>query len=61
MNQPTVAKFEAYDSNPTPASIRRYAHAIGALVTHVVETDSEQREDRDHHNGSHGLAREASR
>ena len=45
VTQPTVAKFEAYDSNPTLASIRRYAHAVGALVTHVVETDSEQRQD----------------
>ena len=45
LTQPTVARFEAYDSNPTLASIRRYAHAIGALITHVVETDSEQRQD----------------
>ena len=45
VTQPTVARFEAYDSNPTLASIRRYAHAVGALVTHVVETDSEQRQD----------------
>ncbi len=45
VTQPTVARFEAYDSNPTLASIRRYAHAIGALITHVVETDSEQRQD----------------
>ena len=42
-----IAKFEAYDSNPTLASIRRYAHAIGALVTHVVTTDSERRQDGD--------------
>ena len=45
VTQPTVARFEAYDTNPTLASIRRYAHAIGALITHVVETDSEQRQD----------------
>ena len=45
VTQPTVARFEAYDSNPTLASIRRYAHAIGALIKHVVETDSEQRQD----------------
>ena len=45
VTQPTVARCEAYDSNPTLASIRRYAHAIGALITHVVETDSEQRQD----------------
>jgi len=54
VTQPTVARFEAYDSNPTLASIRRYAHAIGALVTHVVETDLE-RQDRDPRNGSNGL------
>lgn len=45
VTQPTVAKFEAYDSNPTLASIRRYAHATGALVTHVVTTDEERRRD----------------
>ena len=45
VTQPTVARFEAYDSNPTLASIRRYAHAIGALIKHVVETASEQRQD----------------
>lgn len=45
VTQPTVARFEAYDSNPTLASIRRYAHAIGALVTHVVTTDEERRRD----------------
>ena len=56
VTQPTVARFEAYDSNPTLASIRRYAHAIGALVTHVVETDTE-RQDRDPRNSSNGLVR----
>ena len=45
VTQSTVARFEAYDSNPTLASIRRYAHAIGALVTHVVTTDEERRRD----------------
>ena len=45
VTQPTVAKFEAYDSNPTLASIRRYAHAIGALIKHVVTTDEERRRD----------------
>ena len=39
VTQPTVARVEAFDS------IRRYAHAIGALIKHVVETDSEQRQD----------------
>lgn len=57
VTQPTVARFEAYDSNPTLASVRRYAHAISALVTHVVTTDTE-RQDRDPRNGSDGLVHE---
>ncbi len=39
VTQPTVAAFEAYDSNPRLSSIRRYAHAVGALVHHRVEAD----------------------
>lgn len=42
VKQPTVADFEAYDSNPTLSRIRRYAHAVGALVSHRVELDSGQ-------------------
>lgn len=30
VSQPTVAAFERYDSNPTLATIRRYAVAVGA-------------------------------
>lgn len=46
VSQPTVAAFERYDSNPTLSSIRRYALAVGASITHVVDdkccrTDSE--------------------
>ena len=33
VTQPAVAAFEAYDSNPTMASIRRYALAVGVTVT----------------------------
>lgn len=42
ISQPTVASFEAYDSNPTLSSIRRYAHAVEALVAHHVEADQGQ-------------------
>lgn len=42
IKQPTVADFEAHDSNPTLSRIRRYAHAVGALVAHKVEMDSGQ-------------------
>lgn len=42
VKQPTIADFEAHDSNPTLARIRRYAHAVGALISHRVELDSGQ-------------------
>ncbi|MDO4784035.1 MAG: helix-turn-helix transcriptional regulator [Propionibacteriaceae bacterium] len=42
VKQPTIAKFEAHDSNPTLASIRRYAHAVEALVNHDVAADTGQ-------------------
>ena len=42
VKQPTVADFEAHDSNPTLARIRRYAHAVGALISHRVELDTGQ-------------------
>lgn len=31
-----VAKFERYDNNPKLSTIRRYAHAINAVVQHVI-------------------------
>lgn len=37
VTQPAVAAFESYDSNPTMASIRRYALAVGATITMSVE------------------------
>jgi transcriptional regulator with XRE-family HTH domain len=36
VTQPAIAAFEAHDSNPTLAALRRYALAIGAHVDHVV-------------------------
>ncbi|SMO49365.1 helix-turn-helix domain-containing protein [Propioniciclava tarda] len=42
ITQPSVASFEAHDSNPTLATIRRYAHAVGALIKHDVEMDEGQ-------------------
>jgi transcriptional regulator with XRE-family HTH domain len=40
ISQPAVAAFEAMDSNPTLSSVRRYAHAVGARITHQVFDDS---------------------
>jgi len=34
--QPSVAKFEAHDSDPRLSTIRRYALAVGAHVEHRV-------------------------
>jgi transcriptional regulator with XRE-family HTH domain len=35
----TVRDFERYDTDPTLSQLRRYAHAIGALVSHDVFED----------------------
>lgn len=37
VSQPTVAAFERYDSNPTLATLRRYALAVGASIGHAVD------------------------
>lgn len=42
VSQASVSQFEDHDSNPTLATIRRYAHAVGALIVHKVEADSGQ-------------------
>ena len=42
LTQATIASFESYDSDPKLSTIRRYAHALGALVKHVVEADEGQ-------------------
>ncbi|MBM7767376.1 helix-turn-helix domain-containing protein [Glutamicibacter nicotianae] len=39
VSQPTVAAFEHYDSNPTLATIRRYALAVGARLEIAVVDD----------------------
>lgn len=39
ITQAAVSKFERYDSNPTLASIRRYALAVGARLSLVVVDD----------------------
>ena len=39
VTQATVAYFERYDSDPKLSTIRRYAHAVEALVDHTVEAD----------------------
>jgi transcriptional regulator with XRE-family HTH domain len=42
VSQPTVASFERYDANPTLATIRRYALAVGARVQNSVIDDCEE-------------------
>ncbi|GAA1490492.1 hypothetical protein GCM10009626_32380 [Brachybacterium sacelli] len=38
VSQPTVAAFEHYDSNPTLATIQRYAMAVDAVLhTRVID------------------------
>lgn len=39
ISQPAVAGFERHDADPKLSTIRRYAHAIGASVTHAVSGD----------------------
>lgn len=41
VSQPTVASFEA-QRDPKLSTIRRYAHAVEALVSHTVEPDEGQ-------------------
>lgn len=36
VSQPTIAAFEHYDANPTLATVRRYALAVGANIEHSV-------------------------
>jgi DNA-binding XRE family transcriptional regulator len=45
ISQPSVAQFEAHDSNPRLSTIRRYAMAIGALIRHEVVADGGQLSD----------------
>lgn len=40
--QSTIAAFERYDNDPKLSTIRRYAHALGALIRHSVERDRGQ-------------------
>lgn len=42
VSQPTVASFERYDANPTLASIRRYALAVGGRIQNSVIDDCEE-------------------
>lgn len=42
VSQPTVAAFERYDSNPTLATIRRYAVAVGARIQNSVIDDCKE-------------------
>jgi DNA-binding XRE family transcriptional regulator len=37
----TIIDFESYHSDPKLSLLRRYAHAVGAIVSHSVVKDSE--------------------
>ena len=39
VSQPVVSDFERYDSNPTLATLRRYALAVGAKLGEYVHDD----------------------
>lgn len=39
ITQQAVSKIESYDGDPRLSTLRRYAHAVGALVAHHVEAD----------------------
>lgn len=40
VTQATISSFERYDNDPKLSTLRRYALGVGALVTHVVETNA---------------------
>ncbi|MEV7762245.1 helix-turn-helix domain-containing protein [Curtobacterium flaccumfaciens] len=42
ITQPSVANLERHDADPKLSTIRRYAHAIEALIWHAVEPDEGQ-------------------
>ncbi len=42
VSQATIASFESYDNDPKLSTVRRYAHAVEALVAHAVEHDDGQ-------------------
>lgn len=37
VSQPTVAAFERYDNDPKLSTIRRYAHALGVSIRHILD------------------------
>lgn len=39
VTQPTIAAFERYDNDPRLSTVRRYAHAVGVVVSHSVTRD----------------------
>lgn len=39
VTQAAVSQFERYDTNPKLSTVRRYALAVGAKITHRVEND----------------------
>lgn len=42
VTQANVAAFERHGNDPKLSTIRKYAHAVGALISHKVESDTGQ-------------------
>ena len=42
VTQANIASFERHGNDPKLSTIRKYAHAVGALISHKVEADSGQ-------------------
>lgn len=45
ISQASVAAFERYDNDPKLSTLRRYAHAVGARVTHCVSDVVDRRDE----------------
>lgn len=44
VSQQAVSKFEHYDSDPKLSTVRRYANAVGVMISHHIERDHGQAE-----------------
>jgi transcriptional regulator with XRE-family HTH domain len=47
ITQQAVSKIESYDADPRLSTVRRYAHAVEALVVHLVDLDRGQLSEAD--------------
>lgn len=42
ITQQSVSKFERYDGDPKMSTVRRYANAVGVVVTYIVADDANE-------------------